>query len=107
MMEIGICEEVSMQDCGAFLDPFEYLNQHAWRKMAEYSPKKSVDSLRLLRMEERLVAVYSHLDLLLSEREAELCTFEGLPFGRGQHCTSKHLRSVSLGASRRPGRFNK
>ena len=25
-----------MQDCGPFLDPFEYLNQHAWRKMAGY-----------------------------------------------------------------------
>ena len=35
-MEGSICEEVSMQDCGPFLDPFEYLNQHAWRKMAKY-----------------------------------------------------------------------
>ena len=25
-----------MQDCGPFLDPFEYLNQHDWRKMAKH-----------------------------------------------------------------------
>ena len=45
--------------------------------------KKSADSRRLLRTEESwrslLVAVYSRLDLLSSEREAELCAFEGLP----------------------------
>ena len=29
-----------MQDCGPFLDPFEYLNQHAWRKMAEYGSQE-------------------------------------------------------------------
>ena len=23
-----------MQDCGPFIDSFEYLNQHTWRKMA-------------------------------------------------------------------------
>ena len=39
-MEGSICEEVSMQDCGPFLDPFEYLNQHAWRKMAEYGSQE-------------------------------------------------------------------
>ena len=29
-----------MQDCGPFLDPFEYLNQHAWRKMVEYGSQE-------------------------------------------------------------------
>ena len=29
-----------MQDCGSFLEPFEYLNQHAWRKMAEYGSQE-------------------------------------------------------------------
>ena len=29
-----------MQDCGPFLDGFEYLDQHAWRKMAEYGSQE-------------------------------------------------------------------
>ena len=48
----SICKEVSMQDCGPFLDPFEYLNQHAWRKMAEYGSQEVSRLTKALRTEE-------------------------------------------------------
>ena len=78
-----------------------------WRNMV---PKKSAHSRRLLRMEESwrswLVAVYSQLDLLSSECEAELCAFEDLPLV-GDDSAQVNAWKFATGASRRPGRFDK
>ena len=38
-LEIGICEDVSMQDSGHFFDQFGGVRQHGLRKMVENSSK--------------------------------------------------------------------
>ena len=82
MLEIGICKKVC-KIVGKVLDPFGYLIQHAWRKMANVFPNNSVNSRRFLEMEASwrswLAAVYSRLHFLSSEREGKVCAFKDLP----------------------------
>ena len=51
---IGICEEVSVQDCGWFLRLFGDLLQHAWRKMAEYGSQELRGLMKVLEDDSKL-----------------------------------------------------
>ena len=83
MLEIGICEDVSMQGSGYFFNRFGDIHQHASRKMVKNGSKALRGLTNSSRMAECMCSYPSscHLQLwahLSSERVDELSDFEGL-----------------------------
>ena len=80
MLEIGICEDMSMQNSGHFFDRFGGIRQHTSRKMVENGSKVLrglTMGFEVDRRHTQLSSVSEVVCASLEERVAELHTFEG------------------------------